>query len=98
MTLSAGIAKNSTHLALLAQRQTAAAQGAVAERSEALGVMMGKLGALSPLSVLDRGFSITEKQDGSIVRNAADVAKGENITVRLAKGTLTAEVLSTEEK
>jgi exodeoxyribonuclease VII large subunit len=98
LALSAGIAKNSTHLALLAQRQTAAAQGAVAERSEALGLMMGKLGALSPLSVLDRGFSITEKQDGSILRNAADAAAGDRVTIRLAKGKLKAEVLSTEEK
>jgi exodeoxyribonuclease VII large subunit len=96
--LSAAVAKNSTHLALLSQRQTAAAQNVAAIKKDALGQLMSKLDALSPLSVLSRGFSITERPDGSIIRDAGEVTAGDKLTVRLAKGRLNAEVLSTEEK
>ncbi len=58
--------------------------------------MMAKLDALSPLSVLNRGFSITEKENGEIVRNSKQTQTGDKLNIRLANGKLSAEVLASE--
>jgi exodeoxyribonuclease VII large subunit len=48
-----------------------------------------KLGALSPESVLKRGYSITtRKRDGRTVTRSSDIKKDERIRVRLAEGAL----------
>lgn len=57
-----------------------------------------KLDALSPLKVLERGFAIIHKQDGSIVRDAADVAPGEQLEIRLHKGSLRVWVTGNQEQ
>jgi exodeoxyribonuclease VII large subunit len=47
----------------------------------------GKLGTLSPLSVLSRGYSLTQRlSDGRIIQNAAQLETGEQLRVRLARG------------
>ena len=47
----------------------------------------GRLGALSPLAVLDRGYSITHKlPDGRIVKDAAAVATGDLVRITFALG------------
>lgn len=46
-----------------------------------------RLHALSPLAVLERGYSITRRTaDGSIVRDAAALALGEALDIRFARG------------
>ena len=55
------------------------------------------LHAVSPLATLGRGYAIVESADGEILRNAKDVAVGEAITARLAKGRLVAKVTETKE-
>ena len=57
----------------------------------------GRLDAMSPLRVVERGYSILEKEKGvktQIITRAEDVAVGENLKVRLAVGTLNVEVKS----
>lgn len=49
--------------------------------------LAAKLDALSPLKVLARGFSITEK-DGKALRCASEVQPGEKVDIRLASGSL----------
>lgn len=49
-----------------------------------------RLRALSPASTLDRGYAIVTLQDGTIVRDAQDVAAGDALTIRVARGSLTA--------
>lgn len=49
-----------------------------------------RLRALSPASTLDRGYAIVTLQDGTIVRDAQDVAAGDAMTIRVARGSLTA--------
>lgn len=52
-----------------------------------------KLNALSPLAVLERGYSITYKVlTSKIIKDASEVNKGEKIDVRLHKGRLICEV------
>ncbi|MBX9722639.1 MAG: exodeoxyribonuclease VII large subunit, partial [Candidatus Obscuribacterales bacterium] len=56
-----------------------------------------KLVALSALNVLKRGFSILQKADGGIVRNAADVQVGEMLVGHLSSGKLRLKVEEIEE-
>jgi exodeoxyribonuclease VII large subunit len=59
-------------------------------RLHALG---GRLDALSPLAVLERGYSITRRQsDGAILKSSREVAVGDGIRVRLHEGALAATV------
>jgi exodeoxyribonuclease VII large subunit len=46
------------------------------------------LRTLSPLAVLERGYSLTTRADGAVVRAAADVAAGDRIKTRVADGEL----------
>jgi exodeoxyribonuclease VII large subunit len=47
---------------------------------------------LSPLRVLERGFSLTVGPDGHLVTNAAQLRPGDAVRVRLNQGELDAEV------
>lgn len=62
----------------------------VADRIEARGEMLRNLG---PESVLARGFSFTMNSAGKVVKDAAEVKEGEEITTRLAKGTVKSRVV-----
>ena len=58
-----------------------------------LGNCAGRLETLSPLAVLARGYAVCWTGDRSrVVRDAATVARGENVRVTLARGELTCEV------
>jgi len=58
-----------------------------------LAVVDGKLNAFNPFGVLKRGYSITTKKDGVIVRSVADVAKGEQLATRVKDGIFDVDVL-----
>lgn len=94
--LASKVSATGTRLALLEQRQIAANSALEAARIETLNIMMAKLDALSPLSVLNRGFSITENERGEILRDASQTKTGDKLKIRLANGKLNVEVLSSE--
>jgi exodeoxyribonuclease VII large subunit len=96
-TLTAKAVATGNSLDMLEQRRNTAINKLVKNRSEAMAVEMAKLNALSPLGVLTRGYSITERLDGAVVRDADSVQPGEKLKIRLARGKLNAEVLSTKE-
>ena len=50
--------------------------------------------AFDPASALARGWSITRGADGRIVRSAAGVEVGDDVTTRLADGVLTSTITS----
>jgi len=54
-----------------------------------------RLGALSPLAVLARGYSITLDAGGRAVVDARDVTAGDSLRIRLASGEIAASVVST---
>ncbi len=66
------------------------------ERRNRLVQLSSLLKERSPLTILNRGYSITRDAQGHIVRDVAGVAIGEVISVRIAKGELGATV--TEKK
>ena len=61
------------------------------ERKE-LKAVKAHLRSLSPQSTLDRGYSVVQKGDGSIVRDAKALVSGEDVSVKVAKGTFNAKV------
>jgi len=54
--------------------------------------LTAKMEAMSPLKVLSRGYSMSRKADGKVVKSVNDVSAGEELTVLLADGELRAEV------
>ncbi len=58
--------------------------------------LAAQLKALSPLAVLERGFSITRRANGAVVRDAEAVAVGDALVTRLARGVLESKVTSKE--
>ncbi|MCY4351492.1 MAG: exodeoxyribonuclease VII large subunit [Gemmatimonadetes bacterium] len=54
--------------------------------------MTGKLGSLSPLSVLERGFGLVQREDGSVVSDAGILTPREHLHIRFAKGEATCRV------
>jgi exodeoxyribonuclease VII large subunit len=64
---------------------------AIRRRLEARRAQLGQLGAqmaaLSPLAVLDRGYAMALRE-GAVVRDAAAVAPGDRLRIRLARGEL----------
>jgi exodeoxyribonuclease VII large subunit len=79
-------------LSTLGHRLQTLAQGELTRRRHAVEAARGKLGALSPLKVLERGFSIAQLADGRLLTRADDVAPGDSIRVRLQHGEIHAEV------
>ena len=58
-----------------------------------LAARRGRLLALSPLTVLARGYAIATRSDGRVLRAAGDARPGERILVRLHEGQLAADVV-----
>ncbi len=54
------------------------------------------LGALSPLAVLQRGYSLSFRANGTLLRSADEVHAGDTITTRLHRGTVGSRVTGTE--
>lgn len=64
---------------------------------ERLALAAASLDALSPLGVLQRGYAIAQDASGKLVRDAASVNLGDEVSVRLAKGKLKTRVLTAEQ-
>ena len=60
-------------------------RGRLAER-------LAQLDAMSPLSVLSRGYAIATNEVGRAIRSAAEVSPGQQLSIRVHRGTFTAKV------
>lgn len=69
-----------------------AMQGHAARARRDLATQAGILNALSPLAVLQRGFAICRKADGTIVAQTEQVTVGERVHIDVAKGRLGCDV------
>jgi exodeoxyribonuclease VII large subunit len=74
-----------------------AIESQIDEARKRLGLAAASLDALSPLSVLQRGYAVAQSEDGRLLRDANEVSVGDSVKVRLAKGRLSAQVESVEE-
>jgi len=57
--------------------------------------LAARLEGLSPVAILDRGYALVFDSSGKLVKDAAQVKPGEEISARLAKGEITAAVKKT---
>ncbi len=71
---------------------------ALARSRHRLGETVGRLGSLSPLAVLGRGYSLTRTVEGRIVRSARQVKAGDDVRVLLHEGTLDCRVSAAKEQ
>ena len=83
-------------LARSRQAMIAAIRVRVQRERARLGLAVGKIDALSPLAVLKRGFALCRDDAGAIVRNSADVSRGDRVHVSLAAGELSCRVEETK--
>ena len=60
--------------------------------------MTEALQALSPLAILDRGYALVFDASGKLLKNAREAKVGTEITARLARGEIHAEVLPAAKK
>jgi len=58
---------------------------------------VSKLDAMSPLKVLTRGYAMTQKENGEVVRSIRQVDLGERMMISLADGKLYATVMEKKE-
>ena len=59
--------------------------------TQALALMLGRLEAVSPVAVLQRGYALVYQQD-QLVREAESLTPGDQLEIRLASGTVRAAV------
>jgi exodeoxyribonuclease VII large subunit len=81
------LARSRQQLDALAARRDTTMRAQLEQRHRELGMLGGQIHALSPLAVLDRGYAMVA-HDGEIVRDPAQVAAGDTLNVRLARGVL----------
>jgi len=68
-------------------RATRAIRGRARLARQQADTVAGRLESLSPLAVLGRGYSLTQRtSDGWLIRAAADLSPGQQITTRFARG------------
>ena len=85
--LSKTVIRNKTKTEAYEQKVINLTENLFSAKAKMLAVNVAKLDALSPLKVMTRGYSIAHGKDG-ILKSVRDTKPGEEITVKLADGTL----------
>jgi len=70
----------------------AASHSLLLQRRSQLEQLAGRLEALSPMAILDRGYALVFDASGKLLKDAAKVSAGDEISARLARGEITATV------
>lgn len=68
----------------------------LAKRRERVAAAAGRMDALGPTRVLERGYSVVFGPDGKVVRDSASLAGGDELCLRFHRGTARACVASTD--
>lgn len=76
---------------------TTAVESQILDAEKRFALATASLDALSPLAVLQRGYAIAQREDGTLLRDANSVSIGDSVQVRLAKGRIKASVQDSEE-
>ena len=79
-------------------RLQSAGQQMTERKKQTLGAAVGKLEALSPLAVLQRGYAVATDRDGGVATSASAFEVGQSMTVRFADGAVNATVQSIEKE
>ncbi len=94
LTRAARVATRHADLNLVEATTRVTRSGSLCVRLETgrLEALEGRLKALDPASVLRRGWSLTRRADGTLVRSVETVQSGDSITTHLADGVLTSTI------
>lgn len=68
----------------------------VQKKRDQLGNRISKINALSPLSVMSRGYSIVTDNSGKAVSDSKQLKVGDNISIKMKKGSVEAEITATD--
>jgi len=79
-------------LGQLGVRLNLAMQHSLRQKQERLSARARELNAISPLAILERGYSITTLENGKPLTNLDQVELGTELSIRLSSGRLSAEV------
>jgi len=82
-------------LARVHERWQRSASERVATLAQRLAALASGLRHLSPAGVLERGYSIVTSEAGSIVQDASQLAAGDDVALRFARGAAAARVTRT---
>ena len=82
---------------LLQNRLMAAQNVQLSRKKQRYIALTATLDAMSPLKVLTRGYALVQKQQ-DIIHSVGDVNRGEDLTITLADGSLTATVTEIKER
>ena len=81
----------------LTRRMQTAMQQHLRHHTHALTAMQERLRELDPLRILGRGYAAAYRADGTLLTSVSGVQPEEEITVRVADGTLRAKVVAADE-
>lgn len=84
-------------LQMLRDRLSAAQTHQISLKKQRFIGCTSKLDALSPLKVLTRGYALTQRADGEVIRSVTQVAAEDQISVTLGDGSITAKVVEIKE-
>jgi len=65
----------------------------VDSKSQAFQGIMGRLNALNPLAILERGYSVSFNEKGDIIKDVRQLSVGDTMQTRLHKGSLVSKIL-----
>lgn len=80
-----------TNLSDFSRRLQSAITGSISEKRASLAILSGKADALSPLSVLSRGYGIIEK-NGKNIKSSVDLTVGDEVRITLSSGKVDAQI------
>ena len=60
-------------------------------------LLVGKLDALSPLKIFERGYCIAKKADGKVIRSVTQVIEGNDVQINVSDGQIYCQVLEVNE-
>jgi exodeoxyribonuclease VII large subunit len=95
LSLEATLKKEKVRIKEIEERLYSAIKRTLNTKLLLLDTLEGKLSALNPFSILQRGYSIIRKKNGKIIRSYKEVEKNEEISVILHQGKLSATVIET---
>lgn len=89
------IQESARRLDELEQRMLRGLRQRVGQARQQTQALADRLETLCPLAVLGRGYSLTQRADGRVVRDAAELSLGEPLLTRFARGQAVSRVEST---
>ena len=89
--------RKAADLSYLKERLGAAQLRCIDKKQQRFVALTAKLDAMSPLKVLSRGYSMTQRADGGVIRSVSQVATGDSVEILLSDGCFSAAVTDVKE-